>query len=168
MNRLLTLLIAGVMFTSCEKSSPLDLDITYPPSPSNPSDSIINYEFEMVGRCYQDPNGYYHLSLDTTPLQQTLPRFGAYVTMEDKYGIPTMVTWGCDTYWYLEEYSQPFNDIPVPIINFTSYADPLVDSVYCMMAPIGSMIGDTIEIRGKAWFEEGDIILQDSFWIIFD
>ena len=48
MNRLLTLLIIGVMFTSCEKSSPLDLDITYPPNPSNPSDSIINYEFEMV------------------------------------------------------------------------------------------------------------------------
>ena len=56
----------------------------------------------------------------------------------------------------------------VPIINSTSFADPMIDSVYCMMAPIGSMIGDTILITGKAAFEEGDIILQDSFQIILE
>jgi hypothetical protein len=36
------------------------------------------------------------------------------------------------------------------------------------MAPIGSMIGDTIEIKGTAYFEEGNISLHDSFQIIFE
>jgi hypothetical protein len=36
------------------------------------------------------------------------------------------------------------------------------------MAPIGAMIGDTVEIFGKASFEEGDIIMEDSFKIIFN
>jgi hypothetical protein len=37
-----------------------------------------------------------------------------------------------------------------------------------MMAPVGSMVGDTVEIKGIAYFEEGDISLQDSFYIIFE
>ena len=56
----------------------------------------------------------------------------------------------------------------VPIVNGTSYADPMMDSIYCMMAPIGAMIGDTVTIYGQAWFEEGDIKLEDSFNIIFE
>ena len=55
----------------------------------------------------------------------------------------------------------------VPIVNGTSHADPAVDSVFCMMAPIGAMIGDTIIIYGKAKFEEGDITLYDSINVIF-
>ena len=43
-----------------------------------------------------------------------------------------------------------------------------IDSVYCIMAPVGSMVGDTVTISGKAIFEEGDIILHDSFQIIFE
>ena len=56
----------------------------------------------------------------------------------------------------------------VPIVNGISHADPLVDSAYCMMAPIGSMVGDTVTIYGQAWFEEGDIILNDSINVIFE
>jgi hypothetical protein len=56
----------------------------------------------------------------------------------------------------------------VPIVNGTSNADPQVDSAFCMMAPIGAMVGDTVTIYGQAWFEEGDIILEDSFNIIFE
>ena len=55
----------------------------------------------------------------------------------------------------------------VPIVNGTSYADPNVDSVFCMMAPVGEMIGDTVVIYGRAIFEEGDIKINDSFNIIF-
>ena len=44
----------------------------------------------------------------------------------------------------------------------------LVDSAYCMMAPIGAMIGDTVTIYGQAWFEEGDIILKDSINVILN
>ena len=56
----------------------------------------------------------------------------------------------------------------VPIVNGTSHADPAVDSVFCMMAPIGAMIGDTVTIYGKAKFEEGDITLYDSINVIFE
>ena len=56
----------------------------------------------------------------------------------------------------------------VPIVNGTSFADPIIDSVYCIMAPVGGMIGDTVTISGKAIFEEGDIILYDSFQMIFE
>jgi len=56
----------------------------------------------------------------------------------------------------------------VPIVNGTSHADPNVDSVFCMMAPVGEMIGDTVTIYGRAIFEEGDIKIEDSFNIIFE
>ena len=160
MKRLLILLIAGVIFSSCEKTNPLDLDITYPSNNSNFLDSTYLYEFEMTGRTYQDPNGYYHLSLIEGE-NQTLHRFGAYVTNIDKWNLPTQVIWSCEEYW-------EFNGNTVPIVNGTSYADPNVDSVFCMMAPIFEMQGDTVSIQGQAWFEEGDIIKYDSFNIIFE
>jgi hypothetical protein len=56
----------------------------------------------------------------------------------------------------------------VPIVNGTSYADPVIDSVLGMMAPIGAMVGDTVIIYGQAWFEEGDIVLYDSINVIFN
>ena len=119
----------------------------------------------MNGRTTQDFNGYYHLSIDPLENQQTLHRFGAYITRVDKFGLPAQVVWNCDAIW---SYNLFNNDMNVPIINGTSFADPSIDSVYCMMAPVGSMIGDTVEIRGTAIFEEGDIILRDSLQIIFE
>ena len=56
----------------------------------------------------------------------------------------------------------------VPIVNGTSNADPQFDSIYCMMAPVWEMRGDTVTIYGQACFEECDIILEDSFNIIFE
>ena len=145
----LILLYFLIIFISCEKDPLLS----------------HNYEFKMDGRTYKDNNGYYHLSIDPIEDQQTLHRFGAYITNTDKWGLPAQVVWGCDAFW---EYNLFNNNMNVPIINSTSFADPMIDSVYCMMAPIGSMIGDTILITGKAAFEEGDIILQDSFQIILE
>ena len=48
MKKLLYLMVIGVVFTSCQKE---EFDIP------------TNYKFEMTGRCQQDINGYYHLSL---------------------------------------------------------------------------------------------------------
>ena len=141
MKKLLILLITGVMFTSCEKTDFETFE--------------ANYKFEMTGRCAQDINGYYRLPLIPSDFAQTTHRFGAYVTNKDIYNLPTEVIWKCDAGI-------------IPIINTHSYADPSVDSVYCMLAPLGSMIGDTVTIYGQAWFEEGDIIKYDSFNIIFE
>ena len=176
MKRLLYFVVIGVMFTSCQKEE-FELE--------------TNYQFEMTGRTSQDINGYYHLTLDPDTLKQTLHRFGAYVTNVDKWGLPTRVLWSCDAFWYLQDtigYTyieignvptsestwswenfavSGFEGMTVPIVNGTSHADPDVDSVFCMMAPIGAMIGDTVTIYGKAWFEEGDVILYDDINIIF-
>ena len=151
-----------------------------------------NYEFKMTGRTYQDNNGYYHLPLISQEDQQTLHRFGAYVTNMDKWGLPTQVIWRCDAFWYLPDTlghtyieignvptgESPwswenfvvtgFEGMTVPIVNGTSFADPLVDSIFCIMAPIGAMVGDTVIIYGKAYFEEGLITIEDSFQIIFN
>ena len=125
----------------------------------------INYKFDMDGRTFIDNNGYYHLIIDPSETQQTLHRFGAKITNIDKWGLPSQVIWYCDDFWSIDFFNSTAN---VPIINGTSYADSLLDSVYCVMAPVGSMIGDTVEIKGTAFFEEGDISLHDSFHIIFE
>ena len=176
MKKLLFILAIGVGLTSCTKG---EFEIE------------TNYQFEMTGRTSQDINGYYHLTLDPDTLRQTLHRFGAYVTNVDKWGLPTRVLWSCDAFWYLQDtigYTyieignvptgestwswenfavSGFEGMTVPIVNGTSHADPDVDSVFCMMAPIGAMIGDTVTIYGKAWFEEGDVILYDNINVIF-
>ena len=180
MKRIIILAVLAVMFTSCEKT-----ELT----------PQMNYEFDMVGRCYKDINGYYHLPLrdpGVSDNHQTLHRFGAKITNEDSYGLPSQVFWTCDAFWYLQDTigytyieignvptgESPwswenfavtgFEGMTVPIVNGTSYADPQYDSVFCMMAPVWEMKGDTVTIYGEAWFEEGDITIQDSFNIIFE
>jgi len=125
----------------------------------------INYKFNIDGRTSMDNNGYYHLTIDPSENQQTLHRFGAEITNIDKWGLPPQVIWNCDDFWSVDFFNSTAN---IPIINGTSFADPLLDSVYCIMAPVGSMIGDTVKIKGTAYFEEGDISLHDSFQIIFE
>ncbi len=175
--KILLIILIGFLLGSCEKE-------TFEP--------ITNYQFKMTGRTYQDPNGYYHLSINSAEGQQSLHRFGAYVTNIDKWGLPTQIIWRSDAFWYtpdtlghtyIEIGNVPTGESPwswenfavtgyggmtVPIVNGTSHADPMYDSAFCMMAPIGAMIGDTVTIYGKAKFEEGDITLYDSFNIIFE
>ena len=164
MKNLMVILGLVLIFTSCEKSSPLDdyaevygdaLDSLNTTSGTVPN---IDYQFDMNGRCYQDNNGYYHLSLIEGEIQ-TLHRFGAYITNKDIYNLPSQVIWSCDDYWV-------HNGHNVPVVNGTSFADPNVDSVFCMMAPVWDMKTDTITIYGQAWFEEGDIVLTDSINVI--
>ena len=177
MKKLLYFLVLGVTFTSCQKD---EFEIP------------TNYQFEMTGRTSQDINGYYHVSINPSESQQSLHRFGAKVTNVDKWDLPTQVIWRCDAFWYtpdtlghtyIEIGNVPTGESPwswenfavtgyggmtVPIVNGTSNADLTLDSIYCMMAPIGAMIGDTATIWGKAYFEEGDITIEDEFKIIFE
>ena len=150
MKRILILIL--IIFTSCD-------DTEYFEFPE------IEYKFNIDGKTFIDNNGYYHLTINPLENQQTLHRFGAEITNIDRWGLPSQVIWYCDDFWSVDFFNSTSN---VPIINSTSYADPLLDSVFCMMAPIGGMIGDTIEIKGTAYFEEGNISLHDSFHIIFE
>ena len=189
MTRLIVLLfwiVVCVLLTSCEKEFEYHEFQEIDPHQQN------DYQFKMTGRTYQDSNDYYHITINPDTLQQTLHRFGAYVSNTDKWGLPTQIIWRCDAYWYLPDTlghtyieigNVPTGESPwswenfavavyegmtVHIVNGTSYADPIIDSAFCMMAPIGAMIGDTVTIYGQAWFEEGDIVLYDEFNIIFD
>ena len=144
-----------VVLTSCEKNDPLEdlIDVyeTALTDTTNTTIPSIDYQFNMDGRCLQDNNGYYQLTLNPGS-NQTLHRFGAYITNTDIYGLPSQVIWSCEAYWM-------YDGNTVPIVNGTSFADPNVDSVFCMMAPIFTMIDDTVTIYGQAWFDEGAIIL---------
>tara|TARA_R110000744_G_scaffold340382_1_gene445624 strand:- start:83 stop:523 length:441 start_codon:yes stop_codon:yes gene_type:complete len=146
MNKLIVLVLSVVIFTSCEKN-----EFERP---------TMDYHFDMVGRCQQDINGYYHLSLIEGE-NQTLHRFGANITNTDIYNLPSQVFWSCESYW-------EFDNNTVPIVNRISFADPNVDSVFCMMAPVWEMRGDTVTIYGEAWFEEGDIVKYDEINIILE
>ena len=88
MKKLLYFLVLGVTFTSCQKG---EFEIETPPT---------NYEFEMVGRTNQDVNGYYRVAINPMENQQTLHRFGAYITNVDAYNLPSQVIWRCDAFWY--------------------------------------------------------------------
>ena len=162
MKRLLLISLAVVLI-SCEKNDPLEdlIDVyeTALTDTTNTTNPYIDYQFSMDGRCLQDNNGYYQLTLNPGS-NQTLHRFGAYITNIDIYGLPSQVICSCEAYWM-------YDGNTVPIVNGTSFADPNVDSVFCMMAPIFTMIDDTVTIYGQAWFEEGDIILKDSINVIF-
>ena len=74
MKKILYLALLGIIFTSCQKE---EFEIE------------TNYQFEMTGRTTQDINGYYHVTLNPQEDQQTLHRFGAYVTSVDNCNIPT-------------------------------------------------------------------------------
>ena len=177
MKRLLLALSLGACLASCTKDE-FEVD--------------PNYQFEMTGRTTQDINGYYHIAINPTENQQSLHRFGAHVTNVDVYGLPTQVIWRCDAFWYtpdtlghtyIEIGNVPTGESPwswenfavtgyegmtVPIVNGTSHADPAVDSVFCMMSPIGAMIGDTVTIYGMVLFEEGMVEKFDSINVIFE
>tara|TARA_R110002167_G_scaffold89067_1_gene240267 strand:+ start:102 stop:572 length:471 start_codon:yes stop_codon:yes gene_type:complete len=147
MKKLLYLMVVGVVFTSCQKEE-FEID--------------RNYQFKMTGRTAQDVNGYYHLKLDPKEDKQTLHRFGAHITNRDAYNLPTQVIWRSDAFFYT------YDGMTVPIVNGISNADLTMDSVYCMMAPIGAMIGDTVTIYGMALFEEGMIEKFDNIKVIFE
>ena len=159
----LLLISLAVVLISCEKNDPLEdlIDVyeTALTDTTNTTISSIDYQFNMDCRCLQDNNGYYQLTLNPGS-NQTLHRFGAYITNTDIYGLPSQVIWSCEAYWM-------YDGNTVPIINGTSFADPNIDSVFCMRAPVFTMVGDTVTIYGQAWFEEGDVIKYDSINVIF-
>ena len=69
MKRLLLILFVGTVLVSCQKE-----------------EFEMDYQFEMTGRTHQDINDYYHVTINPIENQQSLHRFGAYVTNVDKYG----------------------------------------------------------------------------------
>lgn len=119
-----------------------------------------------------DANGYYHLTLSRTDWQ-TLHRVSGVVTDGyDNFVEGFWVEWESDLYWYLGDnscyvvhygytdqwvkvafdttYIVPFSGLEVPTSNSYSYSNSY-GQVNNMIAPVQSMIGDTLSLRAE-WY----------------
>ena len=143
--------------------------------PNNPS-----YIFEIEPNLPIDDNGYYHLTLNRNSWQTT-HRVDGTVTDED--GNPTFyywVEWESDLYWYLGDtlgyivnrylnnsgvyvsvdtsYIIGFNGMEVPTSNSISYSNSSGE-INNMIAPVRSMIGDTMRLRYTYYNGDGSIFI---------
>ena len=139
-------------FIGCE--NPVYEDITFPDggdgnvfvygdtTESVAEDTLSSVAFSLLSDLDIDGNGFYHLPIDTTKWQ-TLHRLTGVVTRdsEDLWYVgydTTYITW--------------FSGFEVPIVNGSSYSD-MHGEVNTMIAPVKSMIGDTITI-GYSYFDD--------------
>ena len=120
----------------------------------------IEYDFEIETRLEQDSNGYYHFPMIEYGSTQALVRFTAHTNNPEIQ----FVYWDCDTQW-LYEY---FNDeIPVDIINHSSYTDDVGDA-HTMFGPQVWMAGDTAEVFVGDVDSIHNIEYNYSFFVILE
>ncbi len=111
--------------------TPQDDDIFISPSPT----------LRIDGRLPIDNNGYYHLELNDSS-NQTIHTIGGIVDNYEYYEA-LKVEWESNLVWYYE------GEV-VPTTNMASY---VVDGeVQNVIAPIRTMIGDTLRLNGKIWY----------------
>ena len=145
-------------------------------------DTGLNTEFPLE----QDVNGYYHLELGET--WQTTQRISGTAYINDIPLEVLRVEWESDLFWYLGDtlgyivnrnfdnngmyvsidtsYVTGFNGMEVPTINCCSYSNS-DGEVNTMIAPVQSMVGDTMSIRMYFWNNEYEII-QEFIHIVLD
>ena len=130
-----------------------------------------------------DGNGYYHLTINRNTWQ-TLHRVSGNVVTEDGNPIEFFwVEWESDLYWYLGDtlgyiinrhlsdsgvyvsvdtsYMIGFNGMEVPTSNMISYSNSHGE-VNNMIAPVRSMIGDTLTLTA-IWYNS-----EKRFGIVLD
>ena len=136
-------------------------------------DTLSSVAFSLLSDLDIDGNGFYHLPIDTTKWQ-TLHRLTGVVT-RDSIGVNVIkVSWHSNHYWLIGDtlgymiqntgsedlwyvgydttYITWFSGFEVPIVNGSSYSD-MHGEVNTMIAPVKSMIGDTITI-GYSYFDD--------------
>ncbi len=155
-------LVTGINFFSCN-----DIFSAIDDSETNVENLTSDYSFEINPRLPIDSNGYYHLTIDRNSWQ-TLHRVSGNVF--DKKGNPVFyywVEWESDLYWVLGDtlgyilhsgytddliyvaydttYITGFNNMIVPTTNGISYSNSNGE-INNMIAPVKSMIGDTMKL----------------------
>ena len=142
---------------------------------NNPTQEEIHqvFYFDSDGRLEMDSNGFYHLTIDTTNWQ-TLHRISGFITDSATTNpvVNCRVEWSSSHYWTLGDtlgywirqgltddlewvrydtsYVTGFDGQEVPTINPASYSNA-DGEVNTMIAPVQSMIGDTMTI----WYSWG-------------
>lgn len=119
-----------------------------------------HYEFEIETRLEQDINGYYHFPMEGYSTTQALVRFTAHTNNPQIQ----FVYWDCDTQWM---YDYMNNDIPVDIINHSSYTDVIGDA-HTMFGPQVWMAGDTVQVFVGYQDSNYDVEYSESFYIILE
>ena len=163
--------LLSFLLISCESS------VT---SPEDNSEQLF-LSFDM--RLPVDGNGYYHLTINRNTWQ-TLHRVSGNVITEDGNPIEFFwVEWESDLYWYLGDtlgyiinrhlndsgvyvsvdtsYMVGFNGMEVPTTNIVSYSNSHGE-VNNMIAPVRSMIGDTLTLTA-IWYNS-----EKRFGIVLD
>ena len=154
-------------------------------------DIIIASEDENVSfdiRLPIDDDGFYHLNLSRNKWQ-TLHRVSGFISTQDGTPIESFwVEWESDLMWYLGDtlgyivnrnfddngmyvsidtsYITGFNGMEVPTINCCSYSNS-DGEVNTMIAPVQTMVGDTMTIRMYFWNNEYELI-QEFIHIVLD
>ena len=141
---------------------------------------------ELNPRLNVDDNGYYHLELGES--WQTLHRVSGTAYINDVPLEVLRVNWESSHYWYLGDtlgyiinryltddgiyvsvdtsYVVGFNGMEVPTINPASYSNS-DGEVNTMIAPVQSMVGDTMTIRMYFWNNEYEMI-DEVFYIVLN
>ena len=141
---------------------------------------------ELNPRLNVDDNGYYHLELSDN--WQTLHRLSGTAYINDVPLEVLKVYWESSHYWYLGDtlgyivnryltnegiyvtvdtsYVIGFNGMEVPTINLASYSNA-DGEVNTMIAPVQSMVGDTMTIRMYFWNNQYEII-DEVFYIVLN
>ena len=168
LKKVLSLLLSLVIF-GCNGENSLSSDTT-------------KYKVTVDVRLPVDTNGYYHLTIDRNKWQ-TLHRVSGTVS-SDGYAVESFwVEWESNLYWYLGDtlgyiinrnfnsnglyvsvdtsYIVGFNGMEVPTSNMVSYSNRYGE-INNMIAPVRSMIGDTMRLRYT--YYNGD----DSIFIVLD
>ena len=142
------------------------------------NDDDLSYTFTIEPNLEIDNNGLYHLSIDRNNWQ-TLHRVSGHVHTNNGNPVENFwVEWDSNLYWYLGDtlgyivdrylnnsgvyvsldtsYIIGFNGQEVPTSNQTSYSNSSGE-VNNMIAPVRSMVGDTMKLFYNTYNEDGYI-----------
>ena len=147
------------------------------------------YLFDKSPNLDLDNNGYYHLDINMGSWQ-TLHRISGFITDSTSANpvVNSRVEWESSHYWTLGDtlgyfirrgltddlvyvnvdtsYVIGFSGMEVPTINPASYSNS-DGEVNTMIAPVQSMIGDTMTVRMYFWNNKYEII-DEVFYIVLN
>mgnify|MGYP001453304790 CR=1 FL=1 len=154
---------------------------------NNDDENVDEIVFNLEPRLDQDVNGYYHLELNPSSFQ-TLHRISGHIYLNGEPLDVMKFYWESSHYWMLGDtlgyivhqgltddliyvsydttYITGFSDFLVPTINSSSYSNS-DGEVNTMIAPVQSMVGDTMTIRMYFWNNEYEII-DEVFYIVLN
>jgi hypothetical protein len=147
-------------------------------------DQDFEIYFELEPRLELDHNGYYHLTLQRDNWQTT-HRLSGHISIDGEFAENVRVVWTSSHFWHLNDtlgyyidfgytdqleytaldttYITGFSNFVVPTINCCSYSNANGE-VNTMIAPVRSMIGDTMSVRvqlnDESYFGEIFVVLD--------